>query len=215
MDTRVLGGGGGGGGGSSGGGGVGGGGDGEGIELLSTLRGHAGKHVWCVAATSGGAGSPRLLASGGADGAVKLWPFSSAASNDDGERRLAKVSLELSSIELSGGRGLPVNDAIRAVQATRTPGRRPTALSRAPVLASPRSFSTLRRRCSAIAAPLWPRAAAVFGRWCRRVSSLKETRGLGPLPRRCCCPSLADAGTRLHAEGSSSWLAPHAAQPGC
>ena len=94
------------------------GGGGERIELLSTLRGHAGKHVWCVAATSGGAGSPRLLASGGADGAVKLWPLSSAASDggDRDEHRLCQASLELSSIEVSGGEGLPRDAPIRAVQ---------------------------------------------------------------------------------------------------
>ena len=94
------------------------GGGGERIELLSTLRGHAGKHVWCVAASSGGAGSPRLLASGGADGAVKLWPLSSAASDggDRDEHRLCKASLELSSIEVSGGEGLPRDAPIRAVQ---------------------------------------------------------------------------------------------------
>ncbi len=45
------------------------------VELLATLRGHAGKHVWCVAAHAGGHSGPFMLASGGADGAIKLWPL--------------------------------------------------------------------------------------------------------------------------------------------
>ena len=44
------------------------------VTLLSTLRGHSGKHVWCV--TSIGANG---VASGGADGAVKLWPLPQSA----------------------------------------------------------------------------------------------------------------------------------------
>ncbi|KAL1498493.1 hypothetical protein AB1Y20_013818 [Prymnesium parvum] len=46
---------------------------------LACFRGHAGKHVWSVACgrarASAGAAPARLLASGGADSSVKLWPL--------------------------------------------------------------------------------------------------------------------------------------------
>ena len=45
------------------------------VTLLVTLRGHDGKHVWCVAGCIAAHDRKALaLASGGADGAVKLWP---------------------------------------------------------------------------------------------------------------------------------------------
>ena len=47
----------------------------SGAELITTLRGHAGKHVWCVAARPGTSSSPVLLVSGGADGSSKTWPL--------------------------------------------------------------------------------------------------------------------------------------------
>ena len=50
------------------------------VTMLCSLRGHEGKHVWCVAAVrtlSEGAHSEGdvMMASGGADGSVRLWPI--------------------------------------------------------------------------------------------------------------------------------------------
>ena len=47
----------------------------EAVKLSATFRGHAGKHVWCVAAHKGQDARSPSLVSGGADGALKFWPI--------------------------------------------------------------------------------------------------------------------------------------------
>ena len=83
----------------------------SGAELITTLRGHAGKHVWCLAASRADAAA-RVLASGGADGAIKLWPLPATREPRSGARvrggdgaeaapKALEVEIELSSLAYS------------------------------------------------------------------------------------------------------------------
>ena len=83
-------------------------------ECIAVLRGHVGKHVWSISATSTATPRTAIVATGGGDGAVKLWSLeahvAAAAAGAPGAGVRAAAGVALQRLHRASQHTLPLLD---------------------------------------------------------------------------------------------------------